>query len=92
MAVTKADIDKAREVARQFGASRLILFGRAQENPEEARDLDLAVDGVPGWTIWRMAARLEEAISVPLDVVPLEPSTEFTRRIEERGEDLLAAE
>ena len=44
------------------------------------------------WTIWKLAAELEEAIDRPLDVVPLEPSTPFTRRIEERGEVLFERE
>jgi predicted nucleotidyltransferase len=92
MPITDEDLKKAKEVARQYGASRLIVFGRSLEKPEEARDLDLAVEGIPGWGLWRMAAHLEEALSVPLDVVPLEPANEFTRRIEERGEQLLGPE
>jgi hypothetical protein len=36
-----------------------------------------------------LAAELEEALDLPLDIVPLEPSTPFTRRIEERGEVVL---
>jgi len=92
MAITEDHIEQAKAIARSYGASRVILFGRAQTDPEAARDLDLAIGGVPGWTIWRLAAELEEAIDRPLDVVPLEPSTPFTRRIEERGEVLFERE
>ena len=88
MPVTQTDLDAAVRVASAFGARRLILFGSAQRDPAHAQDLDLAVGGVPGWAIWKLAARLERAVSVPLDVVPLEPETALTRRIEAEGEVL----
>jgi predicted nucleotidyltransferase len=89
MGITRQHIERAKEIARSYGANRVILFGRAQTDPDAARDLDLAIGGVPGWTIWELAAELEEALDLPLDIVPLEPSTPFTRRIEERGEVVL---
>lgn len=92
MAVTQRHIDTAKEMARRYGANRVVLFGRAQTDPDSARDLDLAIGGVPGWTIWKLAAEMEEALDVPLDVIPLEPSTPFTRHIEERGEVLFERE
>lgn len=92
VAITEAHIEQAKAIARSYGATRVILFGRAQTDPAAARDLDLAIGGVPGWTIWKLAAELEEAIDRPLDVVPLEPSTPFTRRIEARGEVLFERE
>ncbi len=88
MPVTQEHIEKAKEVARAYGAQRLILFGRGQSDPKAAHDLDLAVEGVEGWKIFEMAGRLEREIDIPLDVVPLDPPTPFTRRIEERGEEL----
>jgi len=89
MGITRQHIERAKEIARSYGADRVILFGRAQTDPDAARDLDLAIGDVPGWTIWELAAELEEALDLPLDIVPLEPSTPFTRRIEERGEVVL---
>ncbi len=95
MPVPQRDIEKAKEIARAYGATRMILFGSAQRDfgsaqrdPKAARDLDLAIGGVPGWTIWKLAGEVERAISVPLDVVPLEPASDFTRLVEERGEVL----
>jgi len=88
MPVTQQHLDKAKEIARAYGARRLILFGRGQTDPEAARDLDLAVDGIEGWTLFEMAGQLERAIDIPLDVVSLDPPTPFTRRVEERGEEL----
>ena len=91
MPVTERDIETAKAIARAYGARRLVLFGRAKDDPSRARDLDLAVGGVEGWRIWELAAEMEEALSIPLDLVPLEPKTRFTRLIEERGEVLFDA-
>ena len=76
-------------VARQFGAKRLLLFGSALEHPATARDLDLACSGVPGWKLFELASALEETLRVPLDLVPLDPPTPFTRLIEKRARVLL---
>jgi predicted nucleotidyltransferase len=77
------------ELAKTYGVTRLILFGSAVDNPDTARDIDLACDGVEGWKLFEFAARLEEELHTPLDVVPLTPSSRFTRIIEEKGRVLL---
>jgi len=82
-------LSNAVRVARQFGATRLLLFGSALENPATARDLDLACAGVPGWKVFELASALEEALRVPLDLVPLDPPTPLTRLIEQRARVLL---
>ena len=89
MAITKAQIDKIISLAKNYGAKRLILFGSALENPEMARDIDLACDGVSGWKLFAFAAHLEEELGIPLDVIPLSPSSAFTRHIESKGKILL---
>ena len=67
----------------------MLLFGSALENPAQARDLDLACAGVPGWKLFELSAALEESLGVPLDLVPLDPPTPFTRLIEKRARVLL---
>lgn len=89
MALNEADIKKIVSLAKSFGATRVILFGSAAERPDGARDLDLAFDGVPGWKLFELGARLEEELKVPLDIVPLNPPTRFTRLIETKGQQLL---
>lgn len=91
MPLTTVDLQRAVEIARDFGATKLILFGSFLEDPATARDLDLAVDGVPGWKFFELAARLEEALHVPLDLIPLSADTPLTRRVEAQGEVLYAA-
>ena len=85
MGIQRAQIEKAIAIAKMYGATRLILFGSALEAPDQARDLDLACDGVQGWKLYELGARLEEELRIPVDLVPLSPPTPLTRRIEQRG-------
>jgi len=89
MAFSQEQFDKITELAKSYGVTRLILFGSAQDSPDLARDMDLACDGVPGWRLYELAARLEEQLNAPLDLVPLTPSSRFTRMIERRGRRLI---
>jgi predicted nucleotidyltransferase len=89
MAVQQKQIERAIALAKAYGATRLILFGSAATAPERARDLDLACDGVSGWKLYELGARLEEELRIPLDLVPLSPPNRFTYLIEQRGKVLL---
>lgn len=89
MALGQPQIQKIITLAKAYGAVRLILFGSSVDTPEEARDIDLACDGVSGWKLYELAARLEEELHARLDIVPLSPQTRFTRLIERRGKVLL---
>lgn len=89
MAFSQDQFNKLTSLAKTYGVTRLILFGSAQDSPETARDIDLACDGIVGWRLYELAARLEEEISAPLDLVPLTPSTRFTQMVERRGRRLI---
>jgi uncharacterized protein len=89
MSLQQEQLDRIVEVARSFGAKRLILFGSAVANPDKARDIDLACDGVHGWQLYALGARLEEELQMPLDLIPLTPQNRFTRQIERRGKVLI---
>jgi predicted nucleotidyltransferase len=89
MAISKKQIQKAIALAKTYGATRLLLFGSALEKPEQARDLDLACDGVTGWKLYELGARLEEELGIPLDIIPLSPPSRFTRLIESKAKVLL---
>lgn len=87
MPVTDENIETAKAIARQYGATRMVVFGSAVDDPEHARDLDLAIEGVEGWTIWSLAAEIEENLDIPVDVIPLDPSP-FTELVEEYGREI----
>ena len=88
MALSSDQIGRIISLAKSYGATRLIIFGSFVEAPEEARDLDLACDGVPGWKLYELGARIEEELEMSLDIVSLKPATRFTRHIETRGKVL----
>ncbi|MFC1975878.1 nucleotidyltransferase family protein [Chloroflexota bacterium] len=89
MAIGERQIQKAVALAKTYGATRLLLFGSALEKPDQARDLDLACDGIDGWKLYELGARLEEELGVPLDIIPLSPPSRFTRLIESKAKVLL---
>ena len=76
-------------LARSYGATRLILFGSILETPMEARDIDIACDGVSGWKLYELAARIEEELHTRFDIVPLSPSSRFTKYIEDKEKVIL---
>ncbi|OGU65246.1 MAG: hypothetical protein A2279_13295 [Stygiobacter sp. RIFOXYA12_FULL_38_9] len=90
MAVTAEAIDKAVEISRQFGASKIVLFGSSVEDLSSARDLDLAVAGLSGWNVIRLAAKLEEVLKLNVDVVSLQPENKFVSHILTYGKVLYA--
>jgi len=91
MALNQVQIEKIIKLAKAYGAKRLILFGSSLQEPIQARDIDLACDGVSGWKLYEFGSKLEEELRTPLDLVPLSPPTRFTRRIEARGRVLYEA-
>ena len=85
MAFRQEQLEIISSLAKSYGVTRLILFGSAKDTPETARDVDLACDGVPGWRLYELAAIIEEEIKMPLDLIPLTPSSRFTELVERRG-------
>jgi predicted nucleotidyltransferase len=85
----KKTLERIKALAKAYGATRLILFGSAVSNPEKARDIDLACDGISGWKLYELAARLEEELRIPMDLIPLNPQNRFTRMIERKGKALI---
>jgi predicted nucleotidyltransferase len=54
MELPETGIQTAIELAMAYGATRLVLFGSYLNTPDQARDLDLAVDGVSGWKLYEL--------------------------------------
>jgi uncharacterized protein len=90
MPVTTRDLDRVIDHAREFGAQRVILFGSALDSPETARDLDIGAD-IPGADLFIFAGELEHMLAMPVDVIPLDPPSRFSRLVERRGRVLYDA-
>jgi predicted nucleotidyltransferase len=89
MTIQQKQLDQAVKLAKEYGATRLILFGSALTAPDQACDLDLACDGIAGWKLYELGARLEEELRLPLDLISLSPPNRLTRMIERQGKVLL---
>jgi hypothetical protein len=87
--MSEVSIDRCAEIAREFGVTRLILFGTAAQSPDTARDVDFACAGLEGWDLYRFGAKLEEELGRSVDVVPLRAGDRFSQYILERGRTLL---
>lgn len=82
-------VKKIVELGTIFGAKRIILFGSALQDIGNARDIDIACDGIEGWHLYEFGAKLENEFCLPFDIVSLTPATPFTQHIETNGRVLL---
>ena len=85
-------ISKCVEVARRYGAKKLVLFGTAAQDPQNARDIDLLCEGVKGAAFFEMAGMMEHEAHVAVDVIPGVPRTKFVEINERRGKTIHAAD
>lgn len=85
MAVTQEHINLAIELAKEFGATRLLLFGSALTDPENARDMDLGVEGVEPSKFFLFGGKLEDILRKTVDIVPLEIDSGFVKHIKKYG-------
>ena len=87
MQITQHHIDTIVAWAKYYDAEKVILFGSALETPNDANDIDIACD-ISGWDIWGFAAKIEEDLRVPIDIVPLSPPSRFVEYISQTGKIL----
>jgi predicted nucleotidyltransferase len=83
-------INKAIAICRKHGVTKLILFGSAVNNLENAKDLDLAVEGIEGWGLIELAAEIENNLVINVDVVPIKGNYRFINHILPRSRVLYA--
>jgi uncharacterized protein len=83
--ITREQINKCVEVARRYGAKRVVLFGSAAENPENARDIDLICEGVRGWNFLLTGAEMENETGVVVDTVAADEPSAFVEYTLPRG-------
>jgi predicted nucleotidyltransferase len=85
MAITQENIQTAIDIARNYGATKLVLFGSAVSELDKANDLDLAVDGIKGFKIFSYGNKLEELLNIHVDVIPLDSDSKFIQHILKYG-------
>ena len=85
MVIPQERLRRAVEALAEFGARRVLLFGSFLETPEEARDIDLAVDGIPLNRLLAADVAIHEILQVPMDLVSREENPRFFEIVERRG-------
>lgn len=73
------------ELAEEYGADRVVLFGSSADPDRAARDIDLGVEGVAPERFFEFYGELIFRLSKPVDVVDLSSDTQFTRLIRRDG-------
>jgi len=69
--ITEMDKKTILRIARKYGATKVLLFGSALSDTGEARDIDLAVEGVADEKYFEFYGELIFALSKPVDVIDL---------------------
>ncbi|MCX7044403.1 MAG: nucleotidyltransferase domain-containing protein [Candidatus Sumerlaeota bacterium] len=88
MAITQMEIDRSKQFLVSKGATQIILFGSAMQNPQNACDLDLACRGIPPEIFYAVAGKIERVVGKPVDLIDLTDNTPFTQRVEKIGQVL----
>lgn len=85
MAITQENINSAINLAKKYGATKLLLFGSALHDPQNAKDLDLGIEGIEPSKFFLFGADLEDIILKTVDIVPLELNSLFVEHIKKYG-------
>jgi predicted nucleotidyltransferase len=83
--ITKKKLNRAIEICKENGVTRIVLFGSAAKNLHEARDIDLGVEGISGWDALSLAGKIENEIGVNVDIVDISKESDFIDHIKRYG-------
>ena len=83
--ISEQDKSAIMRLAREYGVRRVLVFGSAASASAEARDIDLAVEGVRPADFFTFYGDLIFSVSKPVDLVDLSPDTRFTRLVRKEG-------
>lgn len=59
-------------ISKEFGASKVLLFGSAVEDIESAHDLDIAVSGIKPRDFFKYYGKVSMTINDEIDILDLE--------------------
>jgi len=85
MNVADEQLAAAVQALRSHGARRVLLFGSSVTAPETARDLDLAVEGIPLRRLLDAELAVYMVLKTPFDLVSREEAPAFYDRIREHA-------
>jgi predicted nucleotidyltransferase len=83
--ITQTDQQAIRTICRKYGVKRALLFGSSLDETREARDIDIAVEGLAPRDFFRFYGDLIFALSKPVDVVDLSGDSKFLELVRREG-------
>ena len=83
--ISKDDREKIRETAKKFKVKRVLLFGSSLSSDTQAKDIDIAVEGLAPEKFFEFYGALLFQLSKPVDVVDLSQKSRFTDFISRKG-------
>lgn len=89
MIVPHERMTRAVDALQRMGARRVLLFGSAVESPDSARDVDLAVEGIPLNRLLDAEVAVQEILGEPTDMVSREENPDLFEIVARRGKVLL---
>lgn len=83
------ELDKIVDISKDYGAKKVLLFGSYLEDTKKARDIDIAVTGIPPRNFFKYYGDVSMAVKDEVDIVDLdEIDKHFYNRIVTKGKVL----
>jgi predicted nucleotidyltransferase len=79
------DKAKIEDIAQRYRVGRVLLFGSSVNDQADARDIDLAVEGLAPSRFFSFYADLIFSLSKPVDLVDMGRKSRFTDIIRKEG-------
>jgi predicted nucleotidyltransferase len=83
--ISPEDESAVAELAARYGATRVLLFGSSADPDREAKDIDLAVEGVAPADFFAFYGELLFSLSKPVDLIDLSTDSKFVRLVRKEG-------
>jgi predicted nucleotidyltransferase len=88
MAVNLAQLPRVVDALVRMGATKVLLFGSALDHPDRAKDIDLAVEGIPPERILDADVAVMDILHQPFDLVAKDLNPRFFAIVERFGKVL----
>lgn len=83
--INEKDRETILAVARKYRVSKVVLFGSSLSEGAEARDIDIAIEGIADADYFAFYGELLCALSKPVDVIDLSRKSKFVDMVEREG-------
>ncbi len=83
--ISEDDKFKILEIAKKYDATRVYLFGLCLNEQKGAKDIDLAVDGIPDSKFFKFYSELIFSLSKPVDLIDLKRKSRLNDMVVSEG-------